>query len=442
MKRTPILLLSVLLVVVLVTAFLIGCGKTSTAPPSTTTVTQTTTQTTTQTSTTTATSSTSTTTTTAKTKIVIGMPSELTGPLAQIRASAFQPVLDAWLKSVNDNGGLLIGGKRLPVEMLIYDDKSDPNTATQLMEKLIVQDKVDFVFPAGGTSMIFACAPVANKYGYILTTMEGGATQLKDVLPSLPYIFVNLSFSDWYEVPVLADVLAAHGAKTAYILYIADLHGIEYSGVAGIYLPKAGVNIIGSKSLPPELTDFSLVIKEAKAANPDAFLCFAYPDQNLPVTGEMITQNFNPKFFMTGPGANFGFYHTAFGPAVQGVSCWASWSPKLSPAMADLADRLYGNAPEDLQDWWGHSFYWAGLQFFQQAVEKAGTLDQSVIRNIMATSHFQTVLGDTFYTNGLLDKSAHPAELGQWQNGVIELTGGNQTTAQLIYPKPPWPTPP
>ncbi|MBN1366299.1 MAG: amino acid ABC transporter substrate-binding protein [Dehalococcoidales bacterium] len=375
-----------------------------------------------------------------KDKIVIGMPSELTGVLAQIRSSAFQPVLDAWLADVNGAGGLNIGGKRLPVEMLIYDDKSDVSTAAQLMEKLIVEDKVDFVFPPGGTAMIFAAAPIANKYGYILTTMEGGATQMKDVLPSLPYVFVNLSFSDWYQLPVLADILAAKGCKTAYIVYIADLHGIEYSGVAGIELPKKGIEIIGTKSLPPEMTDFSLVIKEAKAANPDAFLCFGYPDQNLPVTGEMYAQNFNPKFFMTGPGANFGFYHDAFGPLVEGVGCFAAWNPNISAAQAALADKLYSGKPEAIQDWWGHCFYWAGLEFFQQAVEEAGTLDQSVIREIMATSHFQTVLGDTWYENGLMAKESHPGEIGQWQNGVIEIVGGNQTTADLVYPKPPWPT--
>ncbi len=432
-KKTLSILTILCLVLVLPAILLSACS-------STTTTTATTTATTTVTTTSAAAQTTAPTSQApAKDKIVIGMPSELSGPLAQIRASAFQPVLDAWLKDVKAAGGINVGGKKLPVEMKIYDDKSDPPTAAQLVEKLIVQDKVDFLFPAGGTAMIFATAPVANKYGYIYTTMEGGATQMKDILPSLPYVFVNLSFSDWYEMPVLADVLSKKGVKTAYVVYIADLHGIEYSGVAGIELPKKGINIVGSKSLPPEMKDFSLVVKEAKASNADAFLCFAYPDQNLPITGEMMAQGYNPKFFMTGPGANFGFYHTTFGPAVEGVGCWASWNPKISPELKALADKLYTGAPEELQDWWGHAFYWAGLQFFQQAIEKAGTLDQKKIRDVMATSHFNTVLGDTYYTGGLMAKESHPGEVGQWQNGKVEVVGGNHTTADLVYPKPAWP---
>nr|NIN01852.1 hypothetical protein [candidate division Zixibacteria bacterium] len=56
----------------------------------------------------------------------------------------------------------------------------------RLTEKLILEDKVDFLWPACGTAFIFAQAPIANKYGYVLLTAEGGATQIKDMLPSLP----------------------------------------------------------------------------------------------------------------------------------------------------------------------------------------------------------------------------------------------------------------
>ena len=43
------------------------------------------------------------------------------------------------VKHTNDKGGVL--GRKL--ELLIYDDGSDPSTAVRLYEKLITQDKVD-----------------------------------------------------------------------------------------------------------------------------------------------------------------------------------------------------------------------------------------------------------------------------------------------------------
>ena len=149
----------------------------------------------------------------AKDKIVVGMARSLSGPLAVIGDSAFKPIYETWVKEVNDQGGINVGGKKMPIELKIYDDKSDAGTMVRLTEKLILEDKVDFLWPACGTAMLFAQAPIANKYNYILITAEGGATSLKDMLPSMPYVFVSLSFSDWYELPVLADLLNGSGIR-------------------------------------------------------------------------------------------------------------------------------------------------------------------------------------------------------------------------------------
>jgi len=381
-----------------------------------------------------------------KDKIVVGMSRPLTGPLAVIGDSAFKPVYETWIAQVNADGGVYVEeyGKKLPIEPLIYDDTSDPGTMTRLTEKLIVEDKVDFLWPACGTSFVFAQAPIANKYGYVLLTAEGGATQIKEMLPSLPYVFVTLSFSDWYQLPVLADILSAKGAKTAYVTYIADLHGIEYSGVAGIEFPKKGIEIVGTKSLPPDIEDLSPVINQAKASEADVFCCFAYPDQIMPATGTSIALAYNPMAWVGGPGVNFGFYHTAFGPAIEGTLGFTCFARGQTPELDQLADTLYEGKPEDINDWWGHPFYWAGLDMWKGAIEKAGTLDQDKIRDIIASATadnpVMTVLGPTWFENGLLAKEAHAGEIGQWINGVFEVVGPtDKATAELVYPKPEWP---
>jgi branched-chain amino acid transport system substrate-binding protein len=378
-----------------------------------------------------------------KDKILVGMSRPLSGWNAVIGDSAFRPVYETFVAEVNADGGIYVEeyGKKLPIELLVYDDKSDVGTMTRLTEKLIVEDKVDFLWPASGTAFLFAQAPIANKYGYVLITAEGGATSLKDMLPSMPYVFVTLSFSDWYQIPVLADLLAEKGAETAYITYIADLHGIEYSGVAGIEFANRGIEVIGSRSLPPDISDLSPVINDAKSSEADIFCCFAYPDQVMPATGTSIELGFNPKAWIGGPGVNFGFYHTAFGPMVEGIMGFTSFSPKQSAVAQELADKLWAGKPEDVQDPWGHPLYWAGLETWKQAIEKAGTLDQDTIRELLATEKFDTVLGETWYENGLLAKDCHTGEIGQWVNGVYEVVGPtDQATAEFVYPKPEWPT--
>ncbi len=381
----------------------------------------------------------------AKDKIVVGMARPLSGWMAVIGDSAFRPVYETWVAEVNAKGGIYVKkyGKKLPIELLIYDDKSDVGTMTRLTEKLIVQDKVDFLWPACGTAFVFAQAPIANKHGYILLTAEGGATQIKEMLISLPYVFVGLSFSDWYQIPVLAELLGEKGAKTAYIMYIGDLFGIEYSGVAGIEFPKHGIDIVGISSVPPGAKDLSPIIKKAKASNADVFCCFGYPPQVLPATGTSIALGFNPKAWIGGPGSNFGFYHTTFGPAVEGVMGFTSFACSQSKAAQKLCDKLYKGKPEEIQDFWGHPLYWAALEFWKQAIEKAGTLDQKVIRDIMATQKFETILGPTWFENGLMAKECHTGEIGQWQKGIFEVVGPKKhATAKFVYPKPPWPAPP
>ena len=376
----------------------------------------------------------------AKDTINVGMARSISGPLAVISNSAFVPVYKEWMKEVNDAGGINVGGKMMKINLTVYDDKSDAATLSQLTEKLILEDKVDFLWPACGTAMLFAQAPIANKYNKVLVTAEGGATSLEPMLPSMPYIFVTLSFSDWYEMPVLADMLQAKGAKSAYITYISDLHGIEYNCEAGIEFGRVGIQILGTKALPPDIKDLSPVIKEAKASGADAFMCFAYPDQVLPATATSMELNYNPKVWLGGPGVNFGFYHTGFKDAVEGVTGWAAWEPESSPALADLAKKLYTGQPEDVNDWWGACFYWAGLDMWKAAIEKAGTLDNTKVMEVLKSQHLNTVLGDTWFENGLLAKETHPGEVGQWQNGRYRIVGpADKAKVQWEYPKPNWP---
>lgn len=384
----------------------------------------------------------------AKDKIVVGMSRPLSGPMAKIGDSAFRPVYETFVAEVNAQGGIFVKefNKKLPIELKVYDDKSDTGTMTRLTEKLILEDKVDFLWPACGTHNIFAQAPIANKYGYILMTAEGGATSIRPMLQSLPYLFVSLSFSDWYQIPVFAELIAEKGAKTAYIISMADLFGIEYSGVSGIELPKRGINIVGLKSVPPDIKDLSPILKEAQKTKADALMVLAYPDAVILATKQSMELGYNPKAFLTGPGGNFGFYHQIFGPAAEGVMGFTMANRKTSPAFKELFDKLYKDKPVAANDWWGHPIYWAAYEFWKQAVEKAGTLDQKKIREIMAADTFDTVLGPTSFKGGLMAKESHTGEIGQWQKGVYETVGGGKwpntkITAPFLYPKPPWPKP-
>ncbi len=258
---------------------------------------------------------------------------------------------------------------------------------------------------------------------------------------ALPLFFQVLSYSNHYQIPALAEIMKEVGVKSASILYIDDLHGIEYSDVAETELPKVGIEILSKTAIPADIKDMSTIIKQIEGENPDALLCFAYPDQNFLLHGQLMQLNYNPKMLLLGPGGNFQFYYGAFGPTTEGVLGEGAWNAKSSPAAKEFTDKLiaYMGAPDNV-DWWGHLIYRAELQFLQQAIEKAATLDNKVVAEVMRTNHFETILGDTFFTNQFLDQSCYPGQIGQWQNGVFEVIDvGAKRTAPPIYPKPAWP---
>jgi branched-chain amino acid transport system substrate-binding protein len=375
----------------------------------------------------------------AKDKIRIGWVTSLSGILATAVATTTAPAYEIWLEEVNAKGGIYVKeyGKRLPVEIIKYDDKSDVGTMTKLLEKVILEEKVDFVLAPWGTAMLYAAAPIANKYKYILLGNAGGAIKLKEIMPKLPYVFSVLNMADT-QMPLLAEVLAEVKAKKAAIIYIQDLHGIEYRDQALKDLKKNKIEVVMSKSFPHGTKDLTPLLKEAKAANVDAFIGLVYPDEAFLVTGQAMEVGFNPKAFFLTVGPMLTQYRDAFSAkGVEGIMGGGAWNEKVSPEARKLADTLMKKYKG--VEYWGQLFYYSSIQFFEKAIEDAGTLDQTKIRDIMATKTFDTAMGPMKFDK-LRINMTHPGEIGQWQNGMFEIIDpGKKRTAKPIYPKPEWP---
>lgn len=374
-----------------------------------------------------------------KDKIVIGQAISLSGPLAGGVAISGGKIYELWVEEVNKNGGIYVAeyGKKLPVELKRYDDKSDIGTMSNLIEKLIVEDKVDFIFPPWGTAWLFAAAPICNKYGYILIGGPGGALKLKEI--NLPYFFQVLNFSET-QAPALADIFKEVGVKSAAVIYRADLHGIEYGKALVPFLKKHGIEVKMDKSYPDGIKDMSPMLKEAKALGVDAFVAACYPGGGMLMTSQSMELdiNFN-AFFMTVLPFSPPLFKGTFGEkGVEGVMGGGAWNAKTSAGAKDLVDKFVAKFGEE-PDYWGALYYWSSLEHFQKAIEKAGTLDQKKIRDIMATEKFDTALGPYWYDKDRYFVN-HPGEIGQWQKGVFEVIDpGAKRTAAPEYPKPHWP---
>ena len=225
----------------------------------------------------------------AKDKIRIGWVTSLSGPYASSVPVTNGMVYELWIEQINAKGGIFVKeyGKKLPIELTKYDDKSDVGTMTKLLEKAILEDKVDLVLPPWGTAMLYAAAPIANKHRYILLGGPGGADKLRPIMEKLPYFFSVLNTAQT-QMPALISILSEVKVNKVAVVYIEDLHGIEYRDAALPELKKRGIEVAFAKSFPYGTKDLTPLLKDAKAANVDGFLAFVYPDETFLVTGQAM----------------------------------------------------------------------------------------------------------------------------------------------------------
>jgi hypothetical protein len=404
--------------------------------------------------------------------ILVGLVRDLTGVLAFYDQSAAGPVYRAFTKMVNDDGGIYMStyGEKKEIELDIrqYDPMSPGDLGTQTTA-LIDQDKVHFLWGAPGTTTIYTQASICNAKSIILMTLEGGATDMirdPTKLPSWPYVWVNLSFSDWYQIPVLYQTLKAQGISTpkAYVCYIDNEHGHEYLEVTQEIFGTDNVIAVGHDQYLATQSDMDDIVSGAEAAlgdpehpNYDIFCAFTY----MPYLGYLITSfasfGFNPPAIMMGPGANTGVFDLVFGAdLMQGVSVFATANRHTvisSPVtlslneMFDLVEaQPSGEYPVGyVWDVWGDPVLWAGLEMWRAAVEEVGNLDAGYSAKVRAAlagfseaDPATTVIGDCWYRvfgdglgGGVLDYLAMPGQIAQWQGGYPEVVGPSDITDEL-----------
>ncbi|MCL2111391.1 MAG: ABC transporter substrate-binding protein [Clostridiales bacterium] len=400
-----------------------------------------------------------------------------TGGGAIFEQTAFGPQYKMWADMINAEGGLYVKSldRQVLVDIQTYDDGSDMERTTQLFEQIVASEKPDLIIGPESTARLFACAPIAQRYGYMLLAAEGGAKELENQFEDIrrDYGQVNtfaiLSYSET-QVPALVKLIDELGVDSVYCAYINDLHGIEYWGATEAALREIGVEIKGSEPVDPDDPQADTVINNAKASGATAFLGYMYPGQSIPLTQAAIRLDYSPDMYLLGPGLCYDFFPVfAFGDhsqqSVTGIMGWGAWNEKSSASAREYSEmfknywigkgEFWLNAdgtpnPDGtvFQDWWGHVPYYAAMQILQQAVENAGELNEdgminneTLITYLNSGATFNTYMHPELrFTNNILMDDMYLGNVGQWQNGVFEvIDADHRRTADPIFPKPPWP---
>ena len=113
--------------------------------------------------------------------IKIGAIAPKTGGLAGGAVVTQWPNVELWVNQVNARGGLDVGGKMMQIELIEYDDKTNPGEHIKLAQRLATQDKVDFIVAPYGTGFNIATAPIYGKFGYPMIAVSAITDKMEEL---------------------------------------------------------------------------------------------------------------------------------------------------------------------------------------------------------------------------------------------------------------------
>lgn len=377
----------------------------------------------------------------APTSVRIGYAISLTGPNAPGAAQTVLPNYRFWVKELNDAGGIMLSriGKKLPIEVIEYDDESKVDKAVELVYRLIHQDKVDLVLSPWGTGLNLAVAPLFHEAGYpqLCTTAATDQASILGKQYSNSFWFTGTTTAAARNLVEVLEKLRADGRinNTVALVNVADQLGIGLTKAAQAALSRAGFTIVYDRSYAVGTQDFSQIIGEALAAGPDAFLAFSYPPDTMAITEGARKSDFNPKVFYVAIGTAFPGFRERFGADTEGVMGTGGWNPN-TPASQSYRQRhleMSGREP----DGWASPLTYISLQMLGQAIERVGRIDRAAIIKELQTGMFDTIAGKVQLEGNLYPRTWY---VGQWQNGEFHgiMPAGQAGAQEVKFPKPAW----
>ncbi len=334
-----------------------------------------------------------------------------------------------WEIGINKQGGLL--GRR--VEFIIYDDKSDPDLAIELYEKLITEDKVDAIMGPYGSTHTEAVAPVTEKHRMVHISPLAATTSIWE--QGRKYLFMVLPPAELF-LAGLIEIAYENGLNTVAILQ-QDALFPKAAGTGAVELAKEkGMEVVFHETYPTGTEDFSEFLMKVKEHNVEVLGMAASPlGDFIIVVRQMKEHDVNVKMFGTS-GAVTEF-QKALGEKAEYAYGLSAWEPVLpNPGINEFVEayqQKFNIEP---------SFHAAGAygscQLFMKAARRAGTLDSEALREELLNLETQTI-----FSNYAVDERGYQiANTGlfiQWQDGEKVVVWPEEVaTGEPRFPAPPW----
>ena len=280
--------------------------------------------------------------------------------------------------------------RKIPLEMRLLDDESDPTKTVQRLETL-ASDQALAYFGGAGSDLHAAAAAIADKnrtpylgIGFALQQVhDRGLKYLFSPFPKSPSLAKN-AFD-------LMDTLSPKPLKVAIFAEKTDW-GAELRELWKKEAAARGYQIVADEEYAPGARDFAPMVLNAKTGGAEAVLALPNPPDGMAIARQMKELDLNARFYYWIRASDALSWGQNLGKDGDYFLNAPGWSPDVKyPGVEQLKQRHQAKYNKGAEATTGAAY--AVVQILANAIERAGRLDRDAIRDAIATTDMTTTMG-------------------------------------------------
>ena len=334
--------------------------------------------------------------------VKVGINAPITGDIPKV-GEGTKYAAQMWLEDINKAGGIEVGGKKYPVELVIEDNESKAESAVKANTKMITEDEVLVIVGPQSSKQAVPAGDVANNYETpMITPWSTNPDSTKD----RPFVFRGC-FLDPFQGPVLANFITEEfGFTKAAVLY--DVASDYPKGLAEFFkmawekIHGAG-SVVAYESFTTKDADFSSQLSKITKSGAQVLFTPQYYNEVA-----LIVQQAH-ELGWTGPIVGSDSWGSAETVTLCGKDCYglffsthyaAAGAKGATKAFIDRYEKTHGYIPDDVA-----ALTWDSLRLIQTAIENSGKIsgkikkDRKAVRDALAKiKNFKGITGDMTFT--------------------------------------------
>jgi len=348
-----------------------------------------------------------------KEPILIGATVSLKGKYEE-PSSMIGSAFNLWEKQVNERGGLL--GRR--VRLILYDDKSREELVQTYYEKLIREDKVDFVLSPCSTPLTLVASRITESHKLVMLACGASSEGIWE--RGYRYIFGVFAPANRYLVGLL-DLMARHGFESIGILYEGTPFHMDVAEGVVSWAKRFGLRVVADKGFKVAKTELRPLLKEVMDLEPHGLILSVYPPDAYDTLHFMKKASYRPRVLAIPIAPTHPDFCKRAGSMCEGIFCPSQWEPDERipfPGTKNFVTDFRAFAKRLPSSYAGAAY--AACQIMERAVIKTQSLDQERIRDYILSLDSATIIG-RFKVDENGKQIGHNPLLIQWQDGKKEV---------------------